>query len=914
MDYVDLLLGLDNIYKFKLNCPSNYQIFQQLTEENEQSVVQLIDPQINLPLNFHIDIESKLNSINNNNNLIKLLTKFESVFSDNKFNIGVLSEAQCIIELDSKIPINSKPYRTSPIEQNRIENEITSLLKANLIQHSHSPYASPVTLAFKREDNDKTRFCIDYRKLNDKVIPDKYPMPRIEDIIDNLHNNKYFSVFDVRSGFWHIRVRKDDVAKTAFITQNGHYEWLVMPFGFKNAPAIFQRAIRNLIEKYSLTKFCHNYIDDIIVYSPNLSTHIDHIEKLLTAVSNEGLKLNFEKCKIAQLKVNYLGHSLSLNEVRPLHSNVDSILKLTPPKTITELRRFLGKVNYNRKFINKISTILEPLHQLLRKENKFEWNESCQKSFDQIKLLLTSEPVLKMFNPNNELILETDASKIGIGAVLKQPNELNELHPIGYFSKKLTNYQQNYPVTHLECLAVVESIKYWHHYLYDRKFTVITDHSALTSIRKIKKPNSRLFTWAFLLGQYNFEIKYRPGSENIEADFLSREPISNEEIESPLRLVNFINIDLIKNEQLKLQSNLSTIVDKNGLKIKIDKNGNERIILPENLKAQVMNIVHEQFGHLGIRKMITVISWKYYWPKLTNDIINFVANCRPCQLGKTKRIKLISDFGQFGPPKDSFEIIAIDTICGLDGYKCKKKYIHLAVDHFSRFVWTIGSNNQTANEFIKLIEKIKKMGKPRLIVADQYKAITSNQFSDYLTNNNININFIPKSAPQCNGLCERVGNTIIDKVRVKMISNNYRCGWVKFLQRSVDEYNHSPHSTTQFTPYYLINGTLPPNCSEVKFPPLNEAKVLAYENSLKYHEKNKLIYQQHHQLHQFNPNDLVYIVNRSGINKGKLDCNQFGPFRIINQHATNIYNVAKSESPLLIEQVHSKHLIPIKST
>ena len=368
LDCVDLLLGLDNIFKFNLSFDSNYNISQKLMNTNDEpKMIRLINPKINLPLNFHIDIETKLKSINDDRRLIELMKKFEFVFSDNKFKVGCLKNSICIIELESIVPINSKPYRPSFEEQKTIDNEIKSLLEAGLIQPSHSPYASPVTLAFKKDDNAKTRFCIDYRKLNDKTIPDKYPMPRIEDIIDSLHGNKYFSVFDIKSGFWHIKMKEEDIPKTAFVTQNGHYEWKVMPFGFKNAPAIFQRSIRNLIEKHSLTKFCHNYIDDIIVYSPNRSIHIDHIEKLLVAVASEGIKLNFEKCKFAQLSVNYLGHILCLNEIRPLHSNVDSILKLTPPKTIKELRRFLGKVNYNRKFIENITLILEPLHQLLRK-------------------------------------------------------------------------------------------------------------------------------------------------------------------------------------------------------------------------------------------------------------------------------------------------------------------------------------------------------------------------------------------------------------------------------------------------------------------------------------------------------------------------------------------------------------------
>lgn len=913
---IDLVLGLDSIYKFNLNCDSKYQVTQNSGSECKPTIIKMIEPMIEINANFHIDYRLKVEHINNDIEFMKILMSNEVVFSNDKFDVGCFKDHLCVIELETNIPINSKAYRTSIEQQNRIENEIKSLMNAGLIRYSSSPYASPVTLAFKKEDNEKTRFCIDYRKLNEKVIPDKYPMPRIEDIIDNLYGNKFFSVFDVRSGFWHVRMKENDIQKTAFVTQMGHYEWLVMPFGYKNAPAIFQRAVRSMIEKHKLSRFCHNYIDDIIVYSPDMKTHLIHIEKLLNAMKNENVKLNFDKCKIGQLRVKYLGHELSLNEIRPLHNNVESILRLNSPKNVKEVRRFLGKVSYNRKFIPGITEILQPIYELLRKECKFDWNEKCEEAFNKIKALLTSEPVLKMFNPNHEIILETDASRIGIGAVLKQKDEKNELHPVGYFSKKLTNYQKNYPVTHLECLAVVESFKFWHHYLYDRRFTVITDHSALKSIKKMNKPGNRLFTWAFFLAQYDFEIKYRPGKENDEADFLSRNPIMDFELESPLKLVNFINIDELKDEQMKMKmivNENNEAMNSNGVIVKIDKNGKEKMIVPENLRIKIIKIVHEQFGHVGIRKMIDIITWIYTWKNLTNDVIDYVSNCNPCQLGKTRRQKLVSEFGHFGPPKASNEIISIDTVCGLSGYKSKKGYMHLAVDHFTRYVWAIAADTQHPSEFIKLMNKVNQIKKPKLILADRFTSLTSRTFNEFLKSHDIEIDYIPKSAPQCNGICERVCNSIIDRIRVKMISANYRYAWVRYLQRCIDEYNDTPHSVTKFTPNYLMHGIIPRNCENAEFPPLDEATKSAYENSISYHQKNKIVYEQKHVSYEYKDNDYVYMKNLMGINKRKLDPMQLGPFRIQNRFATNIYNVVRSESPLIIEQVHSKHLFPVKN-
>lgn len=321
-------MGLDSIWMFNLQCDSYYHITQQSTNPKLPTTISLIPPPTDLPDNLHINIISKLNDTNAE--IVKLLTSYQTCFAESKFDIGCIPNAECIIELITNIPINSKPYRSTNHET--INSEVQSLLLNNLIRPSYSPYASPVTLAFKKEDNAKTRFCIDYRKLNDKILPDKYPMPRIEDIIDRLHNSKCFSIFDIRSGFWHIKVRESDIPKTAFVTQNGHFEWLVMPFGLKNAPAIFQRTIRNMLEKYSLTNFCHNYMDDIIVFSPDSNTHINHLSQLLSASKKENIKLNFDKSQLFQTTVNYLGYRLSPNHIYPLNNNINSILELKPPK------------------------------------------------------------------------------------------------------------------------------------------------------------------------------------------------------------------------------------------------------------------------------------------------------------------------------------------------------------------------------------------------------------------------------------------------------------------------------------------------------------------------------------------------------------------------------------------------------
>ena len=377
-----------------------------------------------------------------------------------------------------------------------------------MIQPSISPYSAPVTLVSKKDEGEKSRLVVDFRALNKITIVDSYPFPRIEDIIDKLHGSKIFTTLDISSGFWYVQMKSENVHKTAFSTQSGHHEFLVCPFGFRNSPAIFQRAIFRILEKNKLTKFAHNYLDDIMVHSRNFEEHLTHLRAVFQAMRREEVKFKLSKCHIAEQRVTYLGHDISENEIRPTKDHIIAIQNFPIPRNKKSLQQLLGKINFNRKFIPNASKNLNPLYELLKINKNFEWTDDCQKAFDQIKHILTTEPVLKIFNPQKSCSLLTDASKIGIGAVLKQESdEDKQLHPVAYFSKKLLSYQQNYSISELECLAIVESLEYFHHYLYGTKFIVITDHQALKYLHKMKKPNSRLFKWALKLSQYDFTIE-----------------------------------------------------------------------------------------------------------------------------------------------------------------------------------------------------------------------------------------------------------------------------------------------------------------------------------------------------------------------------------------------------------------------
>jgi len=443
-------------------------------------------------------------------------------------------------------------------------------LEKGLIEESYSPFAAPVILAYKKEDNRRSRLCIDFRELNKIVVPQSQPFPLIEDLMVKSVNCKYFTTLDINSAFWSIPLKIQDRHKTAFVTQEGHFQWTCLPFGLKTSPAIFQRILSNIIRKYKLADFVVNFIDDIMIFSKTFAEHIIHLTRLLEAILKEGFRLKFSKCTFANNHARYLGHIIQNNSIRPLKDYLVAVRDFPIPKTRKNIRQFLGKINYHHKFIPNIATISDPLHNLLRKNEKFVWTKECQESFETIKTLLCSEPVLKIFDPDLPIAIYTDASIKGIGAVLKQEDENGNSKPVAYFSKKLSEAQKKKKPIYLECLAIKEAVKYWQHWLLGKKFLVYSDHKPLEDLNIKARTDEELGDLTYYLSQYNFKVKYNPGKSNQEADCLSRNPVlePNENSDDILRIANLVNWEDIKNDQRKcteLKSNNNKLILKNGI-------------------------------------------------------------------------------------------------------------------------------------------------------------------------------------------------------------------------------------------------------------------------------------------------------------------------------------------------------------
>lgn len=574
----EFLIGLDIIKQFKLTQNEDLKISQQTLENQEKTeIVEEISTEkktnfglpennykkndsIKQSINFnkHIDknnFEIKMNHLDleKKAKINKLLDKYKSVFAKDKYDIGTVNEYEDRIDLLVERYCCKRPYRCTIDDKKEIEDQISKLLEKNLIEESYSPFAAPVTLAFKKEENKKSRLCIDFRDLNKIVVPQAQPFPLIEDLMVKTRNCNYFSRLDINSAFWSIPLRVEDRKKTDFVTQEGHYQWTCLPFGLKTSPAIFQRILSNILRKYKLSNFAVNYIDDILIFSKTFSEHINYLNQLLEAIMKEGFRLKFTKCTFAADSVKYLGHIIQNNTIRPVKDNLISIRDFPIPKTQKNIRQFLGKINFYNEYIPKSALILDPLHNLLRKGQCFIWSEECQNSFEKIKELLCTQPILEIFDRDLPINIHTDASLQGVGAILKQTQIDGKEKPVAYFSKKLNESQKRKKAIYLECLAIKEAVKYWQYWLIGRPFTVYTDHKPLENLNIKSRTDEELGDLSYYLSQYEFKIKYAPGKGNLEADCLSRNPVleADKNEDEQLKIVNLITLEDIITDQKK---------------------------------------------------------------------------------------------------------------------------------------------------------------------------------------------------------------------------------------------------------------------------------------------------------------------------------------------------------------------------
>lgn len=564
-----------------------------------------------------------------------LLTQFADVFGEPKGLPPVRPHEHSITLIPGAGPVKVRPYRYPFSQKNQIELMVDDMLREGIIQPSLSPFSAPVLLVRKKDGS--WRFCTDYRALNAVTIKDSYPLPTVDELLDELFGAHYFSKLDLRSGYHQIRVRQEDQSKTAFRTHNGHYEWLVMPFGLTNAPATFQAVMNAVFQPY-LRKFVLVFFDDILIYSADWETHLSHLAIVLTLLRTHVLFAKLSKCSFGVSKIDYLGHIVSSQGVEMDGTKLIAINDWPIPSSVTQLRGFLGLTGYYRRFIRGYATIAAPLTSLLQK-NSFLWSAEAEAAFLALKRAVTEAPVLRLPDFSQPFVVEADASGLGIGAVLSQKG-----HPIAFFSRKLSTRMQHKSAYVREMFAITEAIAKFRHYLVGHKFVIRTDHQSIRHMTDqiIQTPEQQ--EWLPKLLGYDFTIEYKPGRTNLVADALSRSCYMA--VSTPV--TDWLS-DLIALQQdderlrdiilqiMQRDPKVSSYQFQRG--ILLFKN---RLVVPTTANAFIRRLLEEFHsspvgGHSGFLKTFQRVRRQFFWHNMKKDIQSFIRLCDVCQRAKSSQ-------------------------------------------------------------------------------------------------------------------------------------------------------------------------------------------------------------------------------------------------------------------------------------
>ncbi|GKC00536.1 retrotransposon-related protein [Tanacetum coccineum] len=592
---------------------------------------------------------------------------------------------------DGSNPVNLRPYRYSLLQKDVIEKMTKELLEQGVIKHSNSTFASPMVLVKKKDGG--WRMCIDYRSLNKSTVPDRFPIPLLEELLEELYGTKKNSKIDLKSGYYQIRMLPTDTHKTAFRTHCGHYEFLVMPFGLTNAPSTFQNLMNTIFEPY-LRKFVLVFFDDILIYSPTWSAHLHHLGLVFQTLSTHSLFAKLSKCAFGVTQIEYLGHVISDSGVATDPVKIKAVFEWPSPVNIKQLRGFLGLTGYYRRFIKDYGGLAKPLTQdygglakpltQLLKKDCFQWSTEAEKAFQELKQAVIKPPVLALPDFNSTFIIETDASSRGIGAVLMQHG-----HPIAFISKALSPRNILLSTYERELLEVIHAVQKWSHYILDRHFIIKTDQESLKYLLEHKLATPFQQKWISKLFGLDYEIQYKKGVENKVADALSR--IQSGELLSMMfgsvdsELLDKIKAAWISDPILqkvisKLQVNASSHSKYQWKDNELRRNNKLVIGNDASLRQQLLQWMHNspQGGHSGITATLKRIQRLFYWTKLKNDVQKYIRECENCQKCKAD---LAASPGMLQPlpiPKAIWEDIAMDFIEGLPLSKGKNVILYLA--------------------------------------------------------------------------------------------------------------------------------------------------------------------------------------------------------------------------------------------
>jgi hypothetical protein len=848
-------------------------------------------------------------------------------------------------------------YSMSDLELDSLSEYLKENLDKGFIRPSSSSAASPVL--FVKKPGGGLRLCVDYRALNAITKKNRYPLPLINDSLRRLSRAKIFTRLDLRAAYNLIRIYPGDEWKTAFRTRYGLYEYLVMPFGLTNAPATMQQYVNDVMREF-LDIFVIVYLDDILIFSEEVSLHETHVKKVLEELAKAGLFVKGEKCEFDTQTTTFVGFVISPTGISMDPKKVETVKEWETPKNVRELQSFLGFANFYRRFIKDYSRMAKPLFALLKKGVKFHWTESQQTAFECLKELFCTEPILRHFDPSLDSVLETDASDTAVSAILSQWTENSDgkllLHPVAYYSRSMTSAECNYGIGDKELLAIVEGMREYHCMVVSLKkpIQIITDHANLLTIATKQILNRRQARWALELSEIPFTMSHRPGVDNKRADALTRRSSDKSQVTSSPQLI--IQPHKLKLSCLQPADFLSSQTKDpwamgvlKALKEKAPKHPdidlascscdhdnlvtvNGLIYVPPDLRVKIIKSRHDHpaAGHPGQAATFELITRDFWWPKLRKDISQFIRNCETCHRIKPVRHAPYGLLKPLSVPQRRWESVSMDFIVGLPSSGTSSSdCILVVVDRLTKMAHFIPClSTLDAPGFASLFRDniFRLHGLPDSVISDRDSLFTSDFSRALASVLKIKQRMSTSFHPQTDGQTERV-NAILEQY-LRAYCNYQQDNWVELLSFAEFAYNNSISATTKVSPFFANYGyhpryEIPANSDQASAPADLEAFMKPLK-SLESHLKNEILWAQDAMSEQANKHhtpapvykegDLAWLLRRNVKTtrpSGKLDFKKLGPFKVLAKISSHAYKLDLPSSMKIHPVFHVSLLEPV---
>ena len=763
-----------------------------------------------------------------------LLTQFKDLFSD---ELGVIVGHKAVVHLkEGAVPrvCSARPV-PFPIK-GAVEAELDRLVKRNILEPVDTTvtpieWASPIVVAMK--STGAIRICVDFKTtINQQVFMDPHPLPRFEDIMVKLSGSTVFSIIDLTDAYLQLEVEEKSRKYMVVATHKGYYRYKRLPFGICFAPSIFQKTMDTILAGIGETAV---YIDDIIVGGKTKEEHVKLLHEVFGRLRQANIRVKKEKCRFLRPQVTYLGHCIDKEGIHPTEERIAAIRDMPRPTNVKELRSFLGLMNYYSKFIANLHPMCSGLYELTRQGTKWRWSEAEESLFQKLKTLISTNDTLVHYDESLPIILQTDASDSGVGAVLMHQVKEGTLRPIAFASRILDDREKRYSAIDKEALAIIFGVTKFHQYIFGLQFILCSDHKPLERILSPKNeiPKlavGRLQRWALLLSTYNYVLRHIQGKDNVIADALSRLPVKTLSFSTMERIgqnhsllkVQIGDLPVTKKE-LQNETKCEHLLQKvkrymeSGWpsdKTHISKEHltfyekreflsceedillwNSRIVVPKSLQARILHMLHE--GHPGIGSMRALARIYVWWPNIDEDIERYVKRCHSCQENRQNELETL--LYSWNAPTEPWARIHIDYAGPFEG-----KYWLVVIDAYSKWLEIVAHQSITTLSTIKSLREIfSRFGVPKIIVSDNGTQFASKEFEAFCYSNNIIHAKSTPYHPKTNGLAERAVRTFKERMKA---SKGSAADWELRLQRFLIAYRNTPQKSTGRAPAELLIG------------------------------------------------------------------------------------------------------------